>query len=80
MDPVSKNKMHAFNLSTQEAEAGESLWIQDQPGLHSDCQPARNIYSDPISKQNNNKEKTIKHNKPNKFLYGSWGMAPKVVL
>ena len=24
---------HAFNPSTQKAETGESLWVQDQPGL-----------------------------------------------
>lgn len=28
--------VQSFNLSTQEAEAGESLWVQGQPGLHSE--------------------------------------------
>jgi hypothetical protein len=30
--------VHAYNLSTQEAEARRS-WIQDQPGLHSETMP-----------------------------------------
>ena len=29
---------HAFNPSTWEAEAGGSLSVQDQPGLHSEFQ------------------------------------------
>jgi hypothetical protein len=28
--------VHTFNLSTLEAEAGEPLWVQGQPGLQSE--------------------------------------------
>jgi hypothetical protein len=30
--------LHAFNSSTQEAEAGRSLWVQGLPGTHSETQ------------------------------------------
>ena len=29
---------HAFNPSTQEAEAGDTQWVQGQPGLQSEFQ------------------------------------------
>jgi hypothetical protein len=32
---------HAFNPSTQEAEAGRSLWVQGQPSLQSEYRTAR---------------------------------------
>lgn len=44
--------VHAFNLSTLEAEAGRPLWIRGQPGLHSESQASqRYMVWDPVSKQ-----------------------------
>jgi hypothetical protein len=37
-----------FNIGTQEAETGSSLWIQDQPGLYS--KKARTTHKNPILK------------------------------
>ena len=52
---------HAFNPSTQEAEAGGSLWVRDQPGLQELVQgqapkPQRN----PVSKNEKKKKKERK--------------------
>ena len=33
-----------FNPSTQEAEAGRSLWVQSQPGLQSESQDSQDCY------------------------------------
>jgi hypothetical protein len=45
--------MHAFNPSTPEAEAeaGGSLWVWGQPGLHQEFQDSRGYIESPISKQ-----------------------------
>ena len=32
---------HTFNPNTQEAEAGQSLGVQGQPGLHSEFQDSQ---------------------------------------
>ena len=42
---------HTFNPSTLEAEAGGSLWVQGQPGLHSEFQEESGLYrKNPVSK------------------------------
>ena len=48
---------HTFNPSTQEAEAGESLWVQGQPGLQKWVPgQAPKLQRNPVSKkQNKNK-------------------------
>jgi hypothetical protein len=38
--------MCAYNLSTREAEAGE-LWLQGQPGLHSETMSEKNCFINP---------------------------------
>ena len=50
--------MHAFNPSTLEAEAGESLWVQGQPGLHSEFQDSLGYTEKPCLKTKQNKTKT----------------------
>ena len=35
--------VHTFNSSTQEAEAGRSLWVQSQPGLQSKFQDSQDF-------------------------------------
>ena len=58
--------VHTFNLSTWEAEAGGSLWIQGQPGLQSEFQDSQGCTEKPYLKrqkatkqQNQNYNKTI---------------------
>jgi hypothetical protein len=41
--------VHAFNPSTWEAEAGGSLWIQDQPVLQSKFQDSQSYTEIPLS-------------------------------
>jgi hypothetical protein len=48
----------AFNPSTQEANAGGSLWVQDQPGLQSEFQDCQS-YVETLS-QNKQASKQIR--------------------
>lgn len=41
---------HACNLMSQEAEAGASLWVQGQPGLHSELKANQNYKVRPYLK------------------------------
>ena len=48
--------VHAFNPSTQEAEAGGSLLLQGQPGLQELVpEQAPKLQRNPVSKNQNNK-------------------------
>ena len=51
---------HAFNPSTQEAEASRSLWVQGQPGLQSKFQNRLQSYTERpcLIKQNNKQRMT----------------------
>ena len=49
---------HAFNLSPQEAEAGRSLWVQDQPGLQIEFQDSQDYTEKPCLKKAN-KQNTL---------------------
>lgn len=40
--------VHAFNLSTREAEADGSLWVFGQPGLRSNCQDSQGCYTEKL--------------------------------
>jgi hypothetical protein len=42
--------VHAFNLSTQVAEAGRSLWVQGQPDLQSQYQDSQGYTEKPCLK------------------------------
>ena len=42
---------HIFNPSTQEAEAGGSLWVRGQPGLYNEFQDNQKYIVNPVSKQ-----------------------------
>lgn len=52
---------HAFNTSTWEARAGESLWITGQTGLQSEFQDSQDCHTQKLSfekaKTKNNKQK-----------------------
>ena len=41
-------EMHAFNHSIQEAEAGKSLRVRGQPGLHNDFEDSQG-YTETLS-------------------------------
>lgn len=43
---------HTFNSSTQRAEAGGCLWIQSQPGLHSEFWTIQDYTVKPCLKSN----------------------------
>lgn len=43
---------HAFNPSTREAEAGGSLWLQSQPGLHGNLPKHQDYIERPYLKAN----------------------------
>ena len=57
---------HAFNPSTGEAEAGESLWVQDQAGLQSEFQDSQDYTEKTSLKKQTNKKKTKQKNKKTK--------------
>jgi hypothetical protein len=42
---------NAFNPCIWEAEAGWFLWVQGQPGLHSEFQDSQSYMEDPVSKK-----------------------------
>jgi hypothetical protein len=48
---------HTFNPSTQEAEAGRSLWVQGQPGLQSEFQDIQGYIVTHCLKKAEKKEK-----------------------
>ena len=50
-DDCSMVVAHAFNPSTQEAEAGGSLWVQGQPDLWSEFQESQDYKEKPWLKQ-----------------------------
>ena len=52
---------HAFNPSTGEAEADESVCVRGQPGLHDKSQPSQGYRGDPICKKITTKTKQKKH-------------------
>ena len=48
----------AFNLSTQEADTGRSLWVWGQPGLKNKFQDNQSYTEKPcLKKQNNSNNK-----------------------
>jgi hypothetical protein len=49
--------VHIFNLITQEAEAGESLWVWGQPGLQSKFQKSQGYTEKPWLKKLKKKKK-----------------------
>jgi hypothetical protein len=40
--------LHTFNPSTEEAEAGRSLWVQGQPGLQKKFQESQGCYTEKL--------------------------------
>ena len=59
----------AFNLSTQEAEAGRSLWVQGQPGLQIEFQDSQGYTENPyLNKTKQNKTKQNKTKQTPKIL------------
>ena len=62
---------HTFNPSTQEVEAGRSLWVQGQPGLQSELQDSQDYTVKPyLEKQKQNKTHTHKRRK--NYLDKDW--------
>ena len=59
--------MQAFDPSTQEAESSGSLWVQDQPGVHSELQDSQGYAEKPCLKNQN--RLFICYIKFNCFLY-----------
>lgn len=60
-------KAHAFNHSTQKAEAGRYLWVQGQPGLQSEISGVRtvtqrNLVRLEYQKQNQKEKEKKTHN------------------
>ena len=50
--------VHSFNPTSQEAEAGRSLWVQNQPGLQSEFQGSQGYTEKPcLRKKKKFKEK-----------------------
>lgn len=63
----------AFNTNTQEAKAGEYLWVQDQPGLEKESQgPQRET-------QPQNKQKPKTEHSLLMFTYNSIRGDPKLL-
>jgi hypothetical protein len=66
--------MHAFNPSTQETEAGRSLWIQGQPGLEfqgsqatkKPCLKQKQKHKQNKTKPPNQNKKTTNNQNPSK--------------
>ena len=54
---------HAFNPSTQEAEAGRSLWVPGQPGLQSELQDSQGYTEKPYLEKPK-KEKEMGEERP----------------
>jgi hypothetical protein len=53
---------HAIYLSSQEAEAGSSLWVQGQPALHSEFQDSHNYTEKPCLEKKTKPKPTSKRN------------------
>jgi hypothetical protein len=51
--PGMEKRKPAFNPSTQEVEAGKSLWVQDQIGLHSKFQGSQELQRNSVTKETN---------------------------
>jgi hypothetical protein len=49
---------HAFNPSTQEAEADFVLWVRGQPGLQSEFQDSQGYTEKPCLEKTNKQKKT----------------------
>jgi len=47
----------AFNTSIREAEAGGALWVQGQPGLHSEFQDSQSYKVSPPSQKKKKRKK-----------------------
>ena len=45
--------VHTFNPSIQEEEAGRSLWVLDQPGIHTEIQENQGNTEQPYLKKPN---------------------------
>jgi hypothetical protein len=60
--------VYAFNSSTQDGEAGGSLWVQGLPGLESKFQDSQGYTEKPCpeKKQNKTKQKKNQETKQNK--------------
>jgi hypothetical protein len=56
---------HAFNPSTQKAEAGGSLSVQNQPGLQIKFQDSQGYTEKPCLEGKTNKQTNKKQNKMN---------------
>jgi hypothetical protein len=54
---------YPFNPSTQEAEAGRSLWVWGQPGLQSEFQDSQGSTEKPFLKNKKAKQSTNQSNK-----------------
>ena len=49
---------YIFNPSTQEAEAGGSLWFWGQPGLHTEFQDSQDCFTEKLCLKKQTKQKT----------------------
>jgi hypothetical protein len=49
---------HIFNPSTQKAEEGTSLWVQDQPGLQSEFQASQGYTEKPVLNKQINRSRS----------------------
>lgn len=54
---------HAWNPSTQEAEAGGLLQVRGQPGLYNEFLATRGYIISPRLKHNNNKKEFLSQNR-----------------
>jgi hypothetical protein len=60
-------QMDAFNLSTQEAEAGKSLEFQASLVYRVSSRIAKTIQRNPVTKQNKTKQNKTKQNKTKRW-------------
>jgi hypothetical protein len=60
---------HVFNPSTWEVEEGGSLWVQGQPGLHSEFQDSQGYRVRPCLGKNNNNKQTKRKLFPIRALF-----------
>ena len=64
---------HAFDPSTQEAEAGR-FWVQGQPGLQSEYQDSQDYAEKPCLEKPKNKPKQTKKNYSFRFYFYGVGL------
>jgi hypothetical protein len=60
--------VYTFNLSTQEAEADRSLWVQRQPGLQSEFQDSPGYTEKPCFKKPKQQQKNTKQTHTQKYV------------